>query len=133
LDADVRIPTELYFIECQCAERHIKIGISSNIHSRLVNMRASCPYELTLLKAVDGGAHLEIELHQRFAADRVRGEWFRRTPDLLAYIESLPTPPEPEPPEPIIPEPWPIYERRMREAAMQELVTQAQELGMGYY
>jgi len=90
LDADVRIPTELYFIECQCAERHIKIGVSSNIKVRLVNMRAHCPYELKLLKAVTAGAHLEIELHQRFAADRVRGEWFRRTPELLAYIDSLP-------------------------------------------
>lgn len=118
LDADVKVPTELYFIECQCAERHIKIGVSSNIKVRLVNMRAHCPYELKLLKAVPGGAHLEIELHQRFFGDRVRGEWFKRTPDLLAYIESLPSPSE-KAPESVILEPWPITEKRLREASMQ--------------
>jgi hypothetical protein len=132
LDADVKIPTDLYFIECQCAERHIKIGVFSNIHTRLVNMRAHCPYELRLLKAVPAGAHLEVELHQRFAADRVRGEWFRRSAELLAYIDSLPEPKLVEKVAVTAPEPWPIYERRMREAAMQELADQAQELGMGY-
>jgi hypothetical protein len=114
LDADVRIPTELYFIECQCAERHIKIGVSSNIKVRLVNMRAHCPYDLRLLKAVVAGAHLEIELHQRFAADRVRGEWFRRTPELLAYIDSLPSnEPAPTGAADLIIEPWPMTEKRL--------------------
>ena len=117
LDGDVRVPTELYFIECQCAERHIKIGVSCNTHVRLVNMRAHCPYELKLLKAVPDVAHLEIELHKRFAGDRVRGEWFKRTPELLAYIDSLPSP-EPKAKAPVVvPEPWPAYEKRMREAA----------------
>lgn len=117
LDGDVRVPTDLYFIECQCAERHIKIGVSVNVLVRLVNMRAHCPYELKLLKAAPGDAHLEIELHQRFAGDRVRGEWFRRSPELLAYIDALPSP-EMKSTAPIaVPEPWPAYERRMREAA----------------
>jgi hypothetical protein len=43
LDGDVRVPTELYFIECQCAERHIKIGVSCNTHVRLVKHAGSLP------------------------------------------------------------------------------------------
>jgi hypothetical protein len=82
------------------------------------NMRAHCPYELKLLKAVPDVAHLEIELHQKFAGDRVRGEWFKRTPELLAYIDSLPSP-EPKAKAPVVvPEPWPAFERRMREAGI---------------
>jgi hypothetical protein len=133
LDADVRIPTELYFIESQCAERRIKIGVSSNTKTRLVNMRVHSPYKLALLKVVPGGAHLEIEFHKKFAADRVCGEWFRPPPELLAEIDRLPSAPESPKPAPAeAPEPWPAYERRMREQAMQELANQAQELGMGY-
>ena len=30
---------------------------------------------------------LEAELHQRFNALRIRGEWFRPEPELLSFIE----------------------------------------------
>lgn len=89
IDKQVKIPTDLYFIETQCAERFIKIGISSDAHTRASKMQMDCPYELKLLKLVPGGAHMEYELHARFAADRVRGEWFRRTPELVALIDGL--------------------------------------------
>lgn len=32
---------------------------------------------------------LEFDLHQRFAKDRVRGEWFKASEELLAYIETV--------------------------------------------
>jgi len=30
----------------------------------------------------------ELELHERWASDRYRGEWFHATADLLAFIEA---------------------------------------------
>lgn len=30
------------------------------------------------------------QLHERFAEHRVRGEWFRLVPEIVAYINSLP-------------------------------------------
>lgn len=41
---------------------------------------------------------MERELHSRFAADRLYGEWFKRSADLLALIASLDGLTEIEPP-----------------------------------
>lgn len=86
---EAKTPTDLYFIETECAERHIKIGIASNVASRIASMQSHCPYRLRLLKMVPGAAHLEQELHMRFVADRLHGEWFRRSDELLDVIDSL--------------------------------------------
>lgn len=89
------VPCDLYFIETQCAERHIKIGVASNIKQRLSTLQTHCPYKLVLLKLVPGAAHMEKQLHLQFSADRLSGEWFRRSDQLLAVIESLPGKEEP--------------------------------------
>lgn len=89
LDRPCKDPTDLYFIETDCAERHIKIGIASNVHTRMSKMQMDCPYRLRLIKRVPGGAYLEKDLHKEFSADRITGEWFRRSEALLARIESM--------------------------------------------
>ncbi len=95
MDREQKEPCDLYFIESQCQEKFIKIGIASNIFERLSKLQVSSPYELKLLKLVKDAAHLEREIHREFSSSRVRGEWFRRSPELLELIESFPSLPEP--------------------------------------
>jgi Meiotically Up-regulated Gene 113 (MUG113) protein len=46
--------------------------------------------EMTVLATIrDAMPALEEELHQRFAHCRVKREWFKAVPELLAFIEEL--------------------------------------------
>jgi hypothetical protein len=89
LDRKVKVPTDLYFVETQCAEKHIKIGVASNMKERLSTIQTHCPYPVRLLKLVPNGALREKELHARFRADHVTGEWFKRSDELLELIAGL--------------------------------------------
>ncbi len=84
-----RTPDTLYFIETECVERHIKIGVAWNVAGRLSALQGACPYRLRLLKRVPGAADQERILHKRFAKDRLTGEWFKRSTELLDLISSL--------------------------------------------
>lgn len=64
----------------------IKIGRSHRPYERLAAMQATSGEGLHLLGMVAGGAELERALHERFAADRLHGEWFAATPALLRHI-----------------------------------------------
>lgn len=92
LDKAIAPATDLYFIETECAERHIKIGIAADAKRRLIKLQMCCPYRLRLLAVFPGKAGLEKELHQRFLADRLHGEWFRRSDNLLAAIKAMSEP-----------------------------------------
>lgn len=80
--------TTVYFIQ---GGDHIKIGITNGpVAKRLKALSTAHHQELVLLATQeDASGKLEIELHERFAHLRVRGEWFRAEPDLLAYIEAI--------------------------------------------
>ena len=80
-------PGTVYFIGS--SDGFIKIGITSDIVERLRNFQVCTPHELTVLASFDGDSYQEWEYHQRFADHRVRGEWFRSHPDILAEIERL--------------------------------------------
>lgn len=79
-DRRPNVPTVVYF-----ARRldRIKIGFSSNIEARMKAL--GC----TLLASTAGGRDEERQMHERFAAGRVSGEWFRPTADLLGFIADL--------------------------------------------
>lgn len=62
----------------------IKIGYSSRPRERAVKLGA------TLLATVPGGFADELNMHARFKADRVEGEWFRPSEALRAFIERIP-------------------------------------------
>lgn len=93
LDRAEKQPCDLYFIETECQQRFVKIGIAGDVNRRLKKMQMGCPYELKVLAVIPGGAHMEKELHVRFLADRVTGEWFKRSDALLAAIDELRNPP----------------------------------------
>lgn len=82
--AEVTYNGRVYFIECG---DFIKIGFSEAVEQRLEALQASTPYELVLLMSIPGTPDTERELHSRFADHRHKREWFRRTPELIAFIE----------------------------------------------
>lgn len=66
----------VYFI---VADGHYcKIGCTSNIDSRFKQMQTASPNELDLIGYIktDDYANLEIEAHEYFETNKVRGEWF---------------------------------------------------------
>jgi Meiotically up-regulated gene 113 len=63
----------------------IKIGISSNLRSRL----DSLPRGVRVLATEPGGRDVERERHEQFADCRVGGEWFRPTHALLVHVANL--------------------------------------------
>lgn len=77
----------VYFAQ---AGAYIKIGYSGDPISRVatVTMNGRRPEtlprgaEATLLGWVPGNRELEAELHRRFAADHVAGEWFYLDPEV---------------------------------------------------
>jgi hypothetical protein len=77
MDTDMKT----YFITDGTA---IKIGKSSLGGTSRVKEGTMNPRELELIGEIDGD--YEKELHRKFASIRLRGEWFRPTPELLAEI-----------------------------------------------
>jgi hypothetical protein len=78
----------VYFIQ-QGDEGAIKIGYSTTPEKRLQTLKTASPYPLRLLKVIEGGKILEKELHLRFAALHIDGEWFNPNPELLEFIQQL--------------------------------------------
>jgi hypothetical protein len=78
----------IYFIE---AGAYVKIGMTAgDVRLRLSNLATSHYEQLRLLATIpDAPASMEFELHQRFAQDRVRGEWFVLSEEIRAYIEEV--------------------------------------------
>ena len=76
----------LYFIRCGDA---IKIGITSNIKARMRDLAVANARALRVLALIEAGRYEEIAVHQRFAALRISGEWFRASPELLAFVQEM--------------------------------------------
>lgn len=75
----------------------IKIGSTTNVTKRLQELArrsVKCPRGMTmgpvtLLATHSGGMNAERILHDRFAIERDLGEWFRKSPRLLAHIDRI--------------------------------------------
>jgi len=80
----------IYFIQ-QGNAGPIKIGFSQNSETfkkRLTNMQIANPDNLNLLKTIEGSRSLEFRLHDSFQEFLVRGEWFKPSDKLLAFIQN---------------------------------------------
>lgn len=78
----------VYFIGMEGDHSAVKIGFAAEIESRLSSLQTSSHHKLTVLATIKGTAKLEKALHRKFAADRIRGEWFYRTEAIEAFIKS---------------------------------------------
>ena len=79
----------VYFIECG---DFIKIGFTVSVEGRVRTLATAIPFPLTILATINGSRDTESYLHSRFAEARHKGEWFRKTPELLDYIEHIKKP-----------------------------------------
>ncbi len=64
----------------------IKIGHSRNPSAREETLQSQEP-EVTLFWTHEGTTDDELRLHEEFAANRVRGEWFSLTPSQIEAIQ----------------------------------------------
>lgn len=79
----------IYFFECETT-REIKIGITSGqVEKRMATVQTARGHKISLLATVPGTTKFERALHGRFSPHRLRGEWFRPHPDILAFIAQL--------------------------------------------
>lgn len=67
---------------------YVKIGMTSEIKQRLKQVQILCPFDVEILKIVDGGRHIEDKYHKQFSNLNTRGEWFKIEGDLKSLIES---------------------------------------------
>jgi hypothetical protein len=74
----------VYFV---ASGEFIKIGFSKSLKARFHKLKTDVPVELELLHIEPGTPKQEKLFHRQFAAIRSHGEWFRRTPELIAFIE----------------------------------------------
>jgi hypothetical protein len=84
--ASCKHTTFIYFVQAGQGGP-IKIGHATQPRRRLSELQVSSPVLLTLLGKVRGRPAHEKEWHSRFAGYRIRGEWFKPSPALLAAID----------------------------------------------
>jgi len=84
-------PTFLYIITAIEFNGIYKIGVSSDVNKRIIQMQTGCPYTLNLVScySVDKAYLVENMLHVFFQKKRTCGEWFRLEPLDLEYIDSV--------------------------------------------
>jgi len=84
---DAQVNAFVYFI-IDRQRQVVKIGVSQFPQKRLASLQTSNPNPLELALFVTGGYPLEKSLHERYAANRLSGEWFQLTEEIVAEIES---------------------------------------------
>lgn len=72
----------VYFIRCGDGGL-VKIGYAVNPNRRLTLLQTGNPERLTLMRVADGDRSTEAALHKHFAAQRVTGEWFAFSEQML--------------------------------------------------
>ena len=80
----------IYFIQADIIGR-IKIGYTSQAKAeqRISNIQTGCPVPIKILATIPGSRAKEEMLHNRFAFDRVIGEWFNPSQALIRFIARI--------------------------------------------
>ena len=82
----------VYLIQAEDSSPSIyKIGTTKNIDSRIEALKTGCPYELKLIKTINGDAHTEKRLHKKYKSFRKKGEWFefKDIKPVVDYMENI--------------------------------------------
>lgn len=66
----------------------VKIGCSSNIERRKVELETAFPCKLTVIGVLPADKWPEPLVHKRFESDRLRGEWFNYTRAIREFLTS---------------------------------------------
>lgn len=73
----------VYFIQ-QGVNGSVKIGVADNIESRLKSLQTASPVKLNLIASIGCKGRLQAydlegQMHKKFAAYRLKGEWFSKS------------------------------------------------------
>lgn len=68
---------------------YIKIGRASNIAARIGAIQSAHPIPIKLLAILSENPEDEAKFHRRWAEQRVGGEWFKSTPEMLEYFQRV--------------------------------------------
>lgn len=82
-----RYPGFVYFIQGESGGA-IKIGYTQDVKARLKSLQTGHPDVLVLLACFPGNQSDERDLHEKFDAFRLRGEWFKPSEFVLREVES---------------------------------------------
>lgn len=85
---EIREPGTVYFIQAGPAGP-IKIGVTNEMPRRLKMLQNGNHEALSVIATVEANRRYEQLMHRRFYLHRLRGEWFRPAPDILAFVERL--------------------------------------------
>ncbi len=66
---------------------YVKIGFSTDLPGRMLDLQEHAPAELTLYASFPGTIADERALHARFKGCRLRGEWFLKRGKLAKWIK----------------------------------------------
>lgn len=76
----------IYFIACTETFR-VKIGYTAGDPiQRMKALQTGSPTPLTFMAVQPGTQAEEREMHERFAAHRLHGEWFSPHPDIIKHL-----------------------------------------------
>jgi len=67
----------------------IKIGFARDVEKRRTGLQPSTHEQLIILATVRAPLYTEGLLQHHFEEEHIRGEWFRPSPRLLRFIETL--------------------------------------------
>jgi hypothetical protein len=67
----------------------VKIGFATDVDDRRSTLQTSSHHSLKILAVIKGTQAKEKELHRKFAVDHIRGEWFRRSEAIEAFIVEI--------------------------------------------
>ena len=84
----VQAQGEIYFILNPVTDC-VKIGFSANPRERLTTLQTGNSASLTLIATVPGTIKQERQLHKRFSAYRVGGEWFDYSSEIAQYLREV--------------------------------------------
>jgi len=80
-----KIKSYVYFISYG---KRVKIGTCANVKTRLAALQIGIPGKARVRYVTPGDYRLERKLHERFAIDRVSGEWFQFSRAIQEWISS---------------------------------------------
>lgn len=83
----------LYLIRCNTPgyQTYYKVGIAADVESRLAQLQTGSPFELTIEECYgfNNSEIAERAIHQAWAKERGRGEWFELTGDAVSRFQTL--------------------------------------------
>ncbi len=80
--------SKIYFVLCKEAQA-VKIGVTNDVKKRLDSLQTANPFNLELLKFIEGNRSREQEIHKKFEHLKRNGEWFSYSQELREFINNL--------------------------------------------